>query len=119
MLYPSLPPDFSTTTTPPRVSLRRTSLLPSSTSPSPLAKTLMCTLGILDALATAQYVVTILYSLLSIETYCSIIWSKKPLIATLVDLLNALGALTKSFKDILSVLFSLVLYLSTPLPMSS
>ncbi|THU67366.1 hypothetical protein C4D60_Mb05t23900 [Musa balbisiana] len=116
MLCPSLPLAFSTTnTTPPRLSPRRTSLLPSLTSSSPLVKTLMYTLGILDALAIAQHITTIFYSFLSIEMYYSIIWSKKPLITTLVDILDVFGALTKSIKDILRVFFNLALYLLNPI----
>ncbi|THU55341.1 hypothetical protein C4D60_Mb11t05550 [Musa balbisiana] len=80
---------------------------------------LMCTPGILDALAAAlrllspaaaQHAAATLYSLLSVEAYRSIIGSKKPLIAALVDLLGAPGAPTRSIKDALKALFGLALY---------
>ncbi|CAL9173789.1 unnamed protein product, partial [Musa hybrid cultivar] len=51
-----------------------------------------------------------LYNLLFIEVYRSIIGSKKPLIAALVDLLDTLGVPTRSIKDALKILFGLVLY---------
>ncbi|URE30671.1 hypothetical protein MUK42_37047 [Musa troglodytarum] len=63
----------------------------------------MCTLGILNTLVIAhcllsviaQHTIVIIYYFLSIETYYSI-GLKKPLIVTLMDLLDALGMPTKS-----------------------
>lgn len=80
---------------------------------------LMCTSGILNTLATTlhllsliivQYTIVILYSLLFVETYHSIIKSNKPLIIALMDLLGACFMSIRFIKDVLKTLFALALY---------
>ncbi|URE49599.1 U-box domain-containing protein [Musa troglodytarum] len=61
-------------------------------------------------ISTHKHVVATLYNLLSVEAYRSI-ESKKLLIVTLVDLLDAPNALIRSIKDTLKALFGLVLYM--------
>ncbi|OAY78891.1 U-box domain-containing protein 4 [Ananas comosus] len=80
----------------------------------------MSTPGILDALGAAlrhpssagaaQHAAAALYSLLAVEAYRPIIGSKRPLLASLVGLLRAPGAPTRSIKDALKALFGVALY---------
>ncbi|RRT39696.1 hypothetical protein B296_00022367 [Ensete ventricosum] len=80
---------------------------------------LMCTSGILNALTVAiqllspschQHVVATLSSIFFVETYRSIIGSKKSLIIALVDLLKALDVLIRSIKDMPEALLGLTFY---------
>ncbi|RWW30078.1 hypothetical protein GW17_00005366 [Ensete ventricosum] len=79
-------------------------------------RTLMFTLGILDALTVAlhllspiaaEHAATTLYGLLFLKAYYSIIKSKKPLVTTLADLLDTPNVPTKSIKDMLKALYPL------------
>ncbi|URE18555.1 hypothetical protein MUK42_00876 [Musa troglodytarum] len=68
---------------------------------------LIATLHILS-LVVVQHVVATLYNLISIEVYHFSIGSKKPLIATLMNLLGVPDVSTRSIKDVLKALFGLV-----------